>query len=204
MEHRNLAEYFCARLWPWFIAPKKFKLGDQVLVTNKSSAFVFRSGSSADIPEAPGLFKTEFKGILDGLEPCSFSTLRSLLKSKKSEIDASMDFCRACSSSRHILCPWCRGDECYDCDGSGTLPCPCGDSLREYPHVAVRIRSVFFDARILSRAWGVFSALKSSAYQLNVTKTKKALAIKCDWGLYLQSGCDLENHTNCQIWEVES
>lgn len=200
---RNLTDYFQSRLWPGFIAPKKFKLGSKTFVTNKTSGFAVEGvdGDTVDVPEVQSHLEST---LLAKFDPCSFDSLLEVLRLKSEEIHKSERFCTACRSMRHILCPWCSGSSCFDCQGNGAIPCSCSLVARDYPLVAFRLKGECFDARILRRAWGIFGELKSSERNLLVNPKQKILRVDCDWGSYFQAGVNVNNHSNCTIWEVQS
>jgi len=200
---RNLADYFCARLWPGPIAPKKFKFGSKTFVTNKTSGFAVEGidGDAVDVPEVQSHLEST---LLAGFDSCSFDSLLEALRLKSEVIRKSERFCTACRSTRNILCPWCSGESCFDCQGNGSIPCSCSLVAREYPLVAFRLKGECFDARILRRAWGIFGELESSNRNLLVNPEQKVLRVDFDWGSYFQGGMNLNRHSNCQIWEVQS
>lgn len=200
---RNLADYFHSRLWPGFIVPKKFKVGGKLFVTNKASGFLVDGvdGDAMDVPKLRGPLK---RMVSDGFDLCVFERLLEMLLLKNEEILTSESFCAACKSMRRILCPWCCGTSCYECQDNGTLPCSCSLVSRDYPLVAFRLKGECFDARMLRRAWGIFGELESSERRLLVSTKQRAMRVDCDWGSYFQAGIDLDDHSNCTIWEVAS
>lgn len=199
----DFVDYFYSRLWPWFIAPKKFKVGSKLLVTNKSSGFLV-SGVDNDAMDLPGLQSPLESMLYDGFDSCVFESLLEKLCLKSKEIYDSKLFCAACLSTKHILCPWCRGRSCFECEGNGSLDCACALTGKEYPLVAFRVHGVCFDAIILQMAWGIFGGLESSERRLLVNPERRILRVDCDWGSYFQAGVNVTNHSNCTIWEVAS
>ena len=200
---RNLTDYFQSRLWPGFIAPKKFKLGSKTFVTNKTSGLAV-DGVDSDAVDVTEVQSHLESTLLAGFDPCGFDSLLEALRLKSEEIRKSERFCTACRSTRHILCPWCSGESCFECEGNGSLDCACALTGRDYPLVAFRVHGVCFDAVILQRAWGIFGGLESSERRLLVNPERKILRVDCDWGSYFQAGVNVNNHSNCTIWEVQS
>lgn len=200
---RNLTDYFQSRLWPGFIAPKKFKVSSKTFVTNKSSGFLVEGvdDCASNVPELQNPLENM---LSDGFDPCTFELLLEVLCLRSKEIYDSKLFCTACRSTRHILCPWCCGKSCFECEGNGSLDCACALTGRDYPLVAFRVHGVCFDAVILQRAWGIFGGLESSERRLLVNPERKILRVDCDWGSYFQAGVNVNNHSSCTIWEVQS